>query len=109
MKTKVFEIRDEGTRIAALAIKMESANEIEDKFLWHCGYPRDGRGVVLMHLGTQKATSDAYAWGGRTMPPVHLHIERHWDELSNGDVIDTRVLLGESEVAATPEIWKGIP
>lgn len=105
MITKCLEIRDEATCIPALAIRMQSANDVEDRFLWRCGYPRDGRGVVLMRLDDQKATSDAYGWGmARTMGAAHLYIEQHFDTLDEGAVVDVRVLLGEAPVPATAEI-----
>lgn len=105
MKTKVLEIRDEGTCIPALAIQMVAANEIEDKYLWRCGYPRGSHGIVLMHLGDQRASSDAYWWGNRTMQAAHLYIEEHWPELEDGDVVDVRVALGERDAPVEAEIW----
>lgn len=108
MNTKVLEIRDEGTCIGALAIKMEAANAIEDAFLWREGYPRDGHGVVLMRLSDQEASSDPYEFGNRTMRGAHLWIIEHWDQLHDGDVVDVRVTtLGLASEPAKPEIWKG--
>lgn len=105
MKTKVIEIRDNATCIPALAIKMEAASPIEDKFLWRCGYPRDGSGIVLMHLGDQRASSDPYDFPNRTMRGAHLSIIERWDELKDGDVVDVRVFLGEADTPAEAEIW----
>lgn len=105
MKTKVIEIRDRATCIPAVAIKMEAANIVEDRFLWRCGYPRDGSGIVLMHLYDQRANSDPYGFGDRTMKAAHLYIYDHWDELRDGDVVDVRVLLNEADEPAEPEIW----
>ena len=104
MIIKAIEIRDEATCVPAIAIKMAPANGIQDRFLWRCGYPRDGHGVVLMRLADQKATSDAYEWGDRTQKAAHLYIEEHFNELSDGDVVDVRVVLGESDIPAAPEI-----
>ena len=109
MITKVLEIRDEGTCIAAVAIKMLAATPIEDRFLWREGYPRDGNGVVLMCLSDQRATSDpyewtAFGWGPRTMPTAHLYIIYNFDNLRDGEVVDVRVILRESTTPADPEI-----
>lgn len=111
MKTKMIEIRDDGTCIPAVAIQMSSANPIEDQFLWRGGYPRDGRGVVLLRLSDQGATSDPYGWpeSARTMQAAHLYILEHWDELSDGSVVDARVHLGERQEHVAPEIWTGGP
>lgn len=106
MKTKMLEIRDEGTCIAALAIKMEPANEIETCFLSREGYPPSDDGIVLMMLGNQKATSDPYEWGLRTMAIAHNWLlGQNWDEIDEGRVIDVRVINGEREYAVGPEIW----
>ena len=107
MEMKCIEVRDEGTCIPMLAIKMEPADEIENRFLWCCGYPRDGRfAVVLMHLGTQKASSDPYAFCGRTWPAAHSYITEHFDKLRHGQVVDVRVVLEEATEAAEPEIFQ---
>lgn len=104
MITKVLEIRDRNTCIPALAIKMVSANPVEDRFLWRCGYPRDSAGIVLMHLDNQRASSDPYWWDNRTMAKAHDWLYEHFDEVSEGDVIDVRVLLGEADEPAPAEI-----
>ena len=105
METKVLEIRDEGTCIPAVAIRMVAANAIEDKFLWRCGYSRDGSGIVLMRLADQRATVDAYEWDGRTMRAAHVMIDRFWDDLKDGDVVDARIELGLADKPCAPEIW----
>lgn len=114
MQTKMIEIRDDGTTIPAVAIRMAPANEIEDQFLWREGYPRDGSGVVLMRLADQKATSDPYEWpalssGTRTMCAAHLYVLEHWDRLADGSVVDARVWFGEATEPVGPEIWTGSP
>lgn len=105
MRTKVLEIRDHATCMPMVAIKMEAASPIEDKFFWRCGYPRDGSAVVLMHLSSQEANSDPYWRGGRTWPAAHNFIIDHFDALKDGDVVDVRVILGEETMPAEPEIW----
>lgn len=107
MITKCIEIRDEGTCIAALAIQMDPAGPIEEHFLWHCGYPRDSLGVVLMRLSDQQATSDPYGWrgDGRTMPAAHSWIIDQFDQLVAGQVVDVRVILGEADTPAPAEIY----
>ncbi len=98
METKVLEIRDEGTHIPALAIKMLADNEVSEYYIhYRTGYSRDGSGVVLMMLSNQKASSDPYEWGGRTMPVAHNYIIEHFDTLSDGDVVDVSFILGETK------------
>ena len=107
MQTKMIEIRDTATCIPALCIRMEAGNKIEKRYLWRCGYPDHGGEVVLMHLSSQKATVDPYDWpgGARTLPVAHDYIRNHWAELSDGDVVDVRVIAKEEALPAEAEIW----
>jgi len=108
MITRVIEIRDEGTRIMALAIKMEAANRLEEQALRCYGYPRDGSAIVLMNLNDQKASSDPYSevWNGsRTMRAAHAWITEHWDDFREGDVIDCRFIAGTASAPARSEVF----
>ena len=107
MIIKVIEIRYRMTCIPAIAIKMSAGGPIEERFLWGCGYPQDGSGVILMRLDDQRATADAYHWNDRTHQTAHLYIEAHFDELKDGDVVDVRFLLDEANQPAKAEIWEG--
>ena len=104
MNTKMFEVRDSGTCIPVLALKMEASGLIEDRFMWRCGYPRDGSAVIVMELNNQKANVDPYAWGGRTMPVAHNYIYDNFNQLNHGQVVDVRVILGEEEQPAEAEV-----
>ena len=109
MTFKVLEVRDSGTHIGVLAIRMladnnEQAYEIHDR----AGHPRDGASIVLMCLDNFKATNDPYEWtslglGPRTMPVAHNYIVDHYDELADGQVIDVEYLLGETATPKTSE------
>lgn len=106
MRMKVLEIRDRATCIPALAIQMVAGGPVEDRFLWRYGFPREATfSVVLMHLSTQQASSDPYEWGGRTWPAAHMWIIENFDRLNDGDVVDVRVILGETDTPAAPEIY----
>jgi hypothetical protein len=103
MQTKVLEIRDEGTHIPALAIKMLADNSTQAWYIHgRCGYPKDGSSIMLMMLDDGKATNDPYEWpslgmGSRTMGNAHNWILEHFDELADGDVVDVQFILGERE------------
>lgn len=106
MKTKLLKIRDRGTRIDVLAIKMTADTEIEKYYLSRNGYPQDGNAVILMKLSDQRATVDLYDWhnlgaGLRTMQAAHDFIGKNFDALSDGDVIDVEFIRGET---AQPKI-----
>ena len=98
MKAKVFEIRDSGTFIAALAIDINSDNDAQHYLMRRCGYACDGRpNVILTRLdGNGAATNDPYAWGGRTWPVAHDFIIKHWHTLKDGDVVDVEFILKET-------------
>lgn len=115
MTTKMIEIRDVGTTIAALAMCTRSEDEIEKRFLWRAGYaPTNGDGVILMNLSDHKATSDPYEWyslrmGTRTMQNAHRYIIDHWEELKSGDVVDVQFILGETKAPKRAEIGTRYP
>src|SRR5258708_3474103 len=109
MQTKMIEIRDSGTTIAAIAIRMLADGPVERRFLRHCGYPDDGSSVTLMRLADQLATNDPYSWaelrqGTRTMQVAHDFILRNWPDIIDGQVVDVQVILGERDTPKTPEV-----
>lgn len=114
MQTKFIEIRDRGTCIAAMAIRMVADDSIGWTFLSREGYPKDGRSIVLMRLSDQRATVDPYAWPDinrdtRTMPNAHDYIIRNWASIESGSVVDVRVILGETVGPAEAEIGRAVP
>lgn len=91
MTTKLFEIRDRGTFIPAMAVQVSEA----DGYLMR----RAGFGspmVYLIALATEQCRYDPYNWGNRTMNAAHLFIAEHFEELENGAVVDVEFILGES-------------
>jgi hypothetical protein len=103
MTAKALEIRDKHTFIPALAVDMNPSNDAQRWLLRRCGYPCDGKpNIILTRLdgnargGDDKPTNDPYDRGGRTWPIAHNWIIGHWDELTDGDVVDVEWILGES-------------
>lgn len=123
MKLKLFEIRDRGTTLSALAIQpgaprevhgtLDQINETVAQYRHHlsrCGFEwRDGqhsepRPILLGDMNGRKAFNvDPYDWGDRTWQAAHVYIEQHFDELADGAVIDVRVILGEATAPAKPD------
>lgn len=114
MRVKVFEVRDRNTFIAVfafrtapdrLAVNHGDAAAIthhkQSYLLRRCGWAPDG--AIVGRLDNGSAHADAYDWGDRTMTGAHLHIEKNWDKLEDGDVIDVEFILGESAEAKTSE------
>lgn len=99
MKYKLFEIRDKGTFIPALFIKMEQNDPHEytrHKYLYErSGLIGEGSySSILFHLNVGEGRFD---WSfSRTMGVAHEYIEKNFDTLEPGEVIDVEFILGES-------------
>jgi hypothetical protein len=112
MTFKILEVRDEGTHIPVMAIRMYALTDIQRYYMIErCSYPANGSGIVVMMLDNQTATVDPYEWpllglGRRTMRTAHDYIETHFDELQDGDVVDVQFLLGETKVKKISERLK---
>jgi hypothetical protein len=100
LQSKLFEVRDEGTFIPVLAIKIEqpSGSNAAERYLvgragWHAGH-----GVIVMNLNSSEASHNPYDWkrSARTMPVAHAYIEQHFDKLEPGQVIDAQFILKET-------------
>jgi hypothetical protein len=97
LDNKVLEIRDSATCIPVLAIRMLAKNGIQNYYIHgRMGYPKDGSAIAVIQLNDCDGNCDPYAWRGRTMPVAHHFIYDHFDELSDGDVIDVEFILGET-------------
>ena len=102
MITKTFEIRDRATFIPVLAVKLSPACE-RDRYLLECaGYGRtqgeQSSYVVVTQIngGSGRIECAPFSWGGRTMPIAHQYIQKHFDELDSGAVVDVEFVLGET-------------
>ncbi len=110
MTAKLFEIRDEGTLIPVMAVRLKPGDEAERWLLARCGYGPLGESqskyvlVVQIDAGYGNATSDRFKWGDRrTMLHAHTYIKEHFDELESGAVVDVEFILGESDEPKQPQ------
>jgi hypothetical protein len=116
MIVKAIEIRDKGTFIPAMAIKMvplfvpelgahaaseRDQSERERYLLYRAGYGFEDPCVVLCRMdangGSRNASYDPYGWGDRTFKVAHDYIIEHFDELESGAVVDVEFLLSETK------------
>ena len=102
MEIKLFEIRDRGTTIKAMAIRLGGIeSKKESRLLASAGFGQsavDHQEYVLfgdMDGGKFQMSSDAYDWD-RTKHNAHLYVQEHWDELKTGDLVDVQFILGET-------------
>lgn len=96
MQTKLFEIRDTGTFIPAIATRINGA---EHYLLRHAGYGSGERDYILLaSLNKGLMTYNVYDWtNSRTMKVAHQFIIDNWDTLESGAVIDVDFILGETD------------
>jgi len=102
METKQIEIRDRGTFIPALAVRVSRA----DGWLIGTAGFGDEPVVILVKLCSIESQSDPYGWPNasrRTMTVAHEFVERHWDEIPHEGVVDVRRILGETDTDAPSE------
>jgi len=98
---KMFEVRDRGTFIPVMAILIDTTypNSTTEE-LWllrRAGFSLSCWGMIyLIHIIGKKASYDSNDWGNRTMSVAHYFIERNWDNLETGEVIDVQFILGET-------------
>lgn len=108
MKTKLFEVRDRGTLMPAMATLMQSDDLAEGWLLMRAGFGPASHGLVVLafiEVLPDQVSYDPIDWGHnpRTRQVAHQYITEHWDELKTGAVIDIEYILGESEKAKTSE------
>ncbi len=105
-RTIALEIRDEGTFIPVIATKAHSNDEAEQWLLRRAGFGEDAWQVFVTRLIDADTQHDAFNWGcSRTMKQAHLYIQKHFDELEPGDVIDVSYILGETNEKKVSERW----
>lgn len=127
MEVKVFEIRDNATAIAALAIKPRvtapdvysdepppdavrryGGVERVDVIAYlngKCGFPEGHNAILFTYLAGRGAFSADPYDHSNTMRQAHAFVIDHWDKLVSGDVIDLRVVRGERDEPATSDAF----
>lgn len=109
MNIKALEIRDAATFIPVVAIQMTpdylfryDETNPERYLLRRAGFGFDDPSVIVCKMEAsgvdRNATYDPYSWGGgsRTMTVAHDYIQKNFDKLNSGDVIDVEFILGET-------------
>lgn len=104
MTTKTFEVRDRGTFVPMMAIRLDPADERDRWLLARAGYGRSPETqreyVILLNLTDGgRGTYDPAGWEtrARTFPIAHQYIIDNFDALGNGSVICVEHILGERE------------
>lgn len=104
---KFLEIRDAGTFIPAMAVSMNTArwgNALDAWLIRRGGFGLSSACVFLCKLQTGGGEYDPYSWRGScTMQVAHDWIEKHFNELKSGDVVDVEFILGITKAPKTSE------
>lgn len=105
---KFLEIRDEGTCIGVMAFRPNADNEAQRAFLAHAGYGKTSSDhasyVIMLDLHSWEGGYDPYKQRSLTRRDAHLFIRDHFDELTDGDVIDVEFIRGDKPTKKTSEI-----
>jgi hypothetical protein len=100
MKTKTFEVVDRSTFIPMLAVKLSSDGNENDEFLLNrTGLDRKGSYQICLidlNSGIGFFNSDNWKKSGRSIFHAHEYIEKNFDTLESGSVIDVEFILGET-------------
>ncbi len=107
MIVKALEIRDDGTCIGILAMKLTAENEAQRAVLRHAGYGDHLVDYVIM-VGAHdwEGGYNPERQRGHTRQVAHHYIKTHWDELKDGDVVDVEFILGKRTAPKVSEIQK---
>ncbi len=109
MLAKTFEIRDAGTFMPMLAVRLTSDGNEKDRYLLRrvgLDHPASYK-IAFFNLNSGEGHLDLFDWPGApmvgTLPIAHGYIEKHFDELESGAVIDVEFILGETKVIKISE------
>lgn len=111
MKAKTFEIRDSNTFIPMLAVQLSTLCEPDRYLIARAGFgsnPEQQKEYVLLCQltgGGGNCFTDLYDWPGigRTYKVAHDYIEKNFEVLQTGAVIDVEFILGETKIQKTSE------
>ena len=111
MEIKLIEVRDRGTFIPALAIRVTSTRDVAgDWLLRRGGFSLNGASIILIRLTDCAAQYDQYDWASRTMQTAHVWLPEHFEQVAHGAVVDVEYLLGERSAPKMSERFpKGMP
>lgn len=106
MEVKCLELRDRGTFIPVICLRPVPENEGQRYLLCRDGYRGDNSEhcIIMIDAQCRGVSYDPYNWSdGRTKGFAHQHIEKHWHDLKDGDVIDVEFIRGETSKPKTSE------
>lgn len=103
MIAKTFEVRDVHTFMPVLAVKLEPGCEADRYLMARAGFGRlpaqQAQFIYVTKLmgGLTQGTAQPYEQMSPTMRVAHGYIEKNFDQLESGAVVDVEFILGKSE------------
>ena len=106
MTTKIFELRDRGTFIPVMAVRLDmghTGSPPEVRYLisragYGSHYNRQCQYVFLMKMDEpNRCEYNPAKWNDRTFQTAHMYIKDEWSSLHTGQVIDVEFILGETK------------
>lgn len=100
MIAKTFEIRDAATFIPVLAVKLAPGCEADRYLLARSGHGRtpdsQAQYVMIWRLSDQEGVLSPCDWNypPRTMKVAHEWIQKNFDQLQSGEVVDVEFIIG---------------
>jgi len=107
MAQKIIEVRDAGTHVDVLAIRLEAQNEQERYILARSGYGGGNEDFANFTLMID-LNWPVSIWGSayecemdtrpsRTFYEAHRELTKNWDAYKSGDVLDVQFVIGETD------------
>jgi hypothetical protein len=100
MKSVVVIISDKLIEINAIYIVMAADNDDQRKMLVDAGWPQGPEryfpGGILIDLNSYEAQSRRRLWTTRTMRVAHEFLDKHYQTIRDGDIIDIQYILKET-------------
>lgn len=118
MEVKCLEVRDANTFIPVICLRPVPVNEAQRYLLRRDGYQGNAQEhcVIMIDAQCRGVAYDPYDWvdkkRNRTHKVAHWHIQEHWGELRDGDVVDVEFILGERaepKVSERVSTWRVRP
>lgn len=102
MSCKLLQVRDDGTHIPVMAVRVVPTNS--DRVLRRAGFGVGSSYVILTNLNTLETQYDPMKWTcRRTMRTAHFTLEQAWNDYHDNEVIDIEYVLGEKPLPKEPE------
>ncbi len=93
MNVKLFELRDEATRIAVMVTEL-SPDIFNGKEKWIYEIGGFGRVLVITDLHTMRSYRSINDIQDRTMNHAYYYICKNWSDLTSGSTLDIGYMLG---------------